>query len=55
MSAPIVSLLVVTLGFTILVGWVYWPAHKARLERLGRIPLGDDSEGSPAKHEDSQP
>jgi cbb3-type cytochrome oxidase subunit 3 len=55
MSAPLVSLLVVTIGFTVLVAWVYWPSHKTRLERLGRIPLGDDRDQLPVRREDPQP
>ena len=51
MSPALFSLLAVTLGFTALVAWVYWPAHKARLERFGRIPLADDPP-APAPHED---
>ena len=43
MSATIVSLLGVTIGFTLLVVWVYWPSRRRKLEELGRIPLdGDD-------------
>lgn len=26
----------------VLIGWMMWPRHKARLESLGRIPLDDD-------------
>ena len=25
-----------------IVAWAFWPSHKARLERLGQIPLDDD-------------
>jgi cbb3-type cytochrome oxidase subunit 3 len=51
MSATLISLLAVTLGFATLVAWVYWPSHKARLERLGHIPLADDSP-APASHKE---
>jgi hypothetical protein len=51
---PIVSLLAVTIGFTLLVGWVYWPSHKAPLEQLGRIPLGDEPDSSAERHTDPQ-
>lgn len=51
MSPAIISLLAVTLGFTALVLWVYWPSHKARLERLGHIPLTDEPT-APASHKE---
>jgi cbb3-type cytochrome oxidase subunit 3 len=53
-SAPLVSLLVVTIGFTLLVAWVYWPSHRTRLEQLGRIPLGDELDRPPTVREDAQ-
>ncbi len=28
--------------FAGIVGWVYWPGRKSRLEAHGRIPLEDD-------------
>lgn len=42
MSATIFSLLAVTLGFAVLLWWVYSPQRKASLEEHGRIPLDDD-------------
>ena len=44
MSATLFSLIAVTLGFTLLVAWVYWPSRKNRLEQLGEIPLETDTE-----------
>jgi|GEM_PF-6023846 len=41
MTPTIISLLAVTFGFIGLVLWVYWPSHKSRIEKLGRIPLDD--------------
>jgi len=51
MNPTLISLLAVTVGFTALVAWVYWPSRKARLERLGHIPLADESTG-PASHKE---
>jgi len=50
MSPPDISLLAVTVAFTGLVIWVYWPSHRQRLESFGSMPLDDDdsSEGSTA-------
>jgi cbb3-type cytochrome oxidase subunit 3 len=42
MSPTLFSLLAVTLGFTALVAWVFWPSNKSRMERHGSIPLGDE-------------
>ena len=39
MTATIFSLLAVTIGFTALVCWVYWPSRRDRLESHGSIPL----------------
>ena len=44
MTATLFSLVAVTLGFTLLVAWVYWPSRKSRLEALGEIPLDSDME-----------
>lgn len=43
MSPTMLSLLAVTIGFTGLVIWVYWPSNRKKLESLGQIPL--DPEG----------
>lgn len=43
MNATLFSLIAVTLGFTGLVAWVYWPSRKSRLEALGQIPLETDT------------
>jgi cbb3-type cytochrome oxidase subunit 3 len=42
MNPTLVSLLAVTIGFTLLVLWVYWPARKQQMERHGSIPLADE-------------
>lgn len=39
MTATLFSLIAVTVAFTLLVVWVYWPSRKDRLEALGQIPL----------------
>lgn len=44
MSATLISLLAVTIGFGGLVLWVYWPSHKEELESLGSMPLEDIEE-----------
>lgn len=44
MTATLFSLIAVTVGFTLLVVWVYWPSRKKRLESLGEIPLESDTE-----------
>lgn len=49
MSATMFSLIAVTVGFTGLVAWVYWPSHKSRLESLGQIPLETDTLNSTEK------
>ena len=48
MTATIISLLAVTIGFTGLVVWVYWPSHKEDIESHGRIVFDDgpDSNGN---------
>ncbi len=43
MSATIFSLVAVTIGFGLLVAWVYWPSRRQKLEELGRIPLDGDN------------
>ena len=42
MNATLFSLLSITLAFSALVLWVYWPSRRGRLESLGRIPLETD-------------
>ena len=49
MSATLFSLVAVTLGFTLLVVWVYWPSRKNRLESLGQIPLDSESDEGETK------
>jgi cbb3-type cytochrome oxidase subunit 3 len=44
MTATLFSLVAVTLGFALLVAWVYWPSRKSRLEALGEIPLDSETE-----------
>lgn len=41
MTATLISLIAVTVGFAVLVAWVYWPSRRSRLESLGQIPLED--------------
>ena len=45
MSATLFSLLAVTVGFTALVAWVFWPSRRKRFESLGRIPLEESKDG----------
>ncbi len=49
MSPTLFSLIAVTVGFSALVAWVYWPSHKSRLEALGQIPLDTETEASTEK------
>jgi cbb3-type cytochrome oxidase subunit 3 len=51
MNPTLISLLAVTLGFTALVLWVYWPSRKARMEQFGSIPLADEPT-LPASHKE---
>jgi len=44
MTATLISLITVTVGFTALVVWVYWPSRKSRLESLGQIPLNGNED-----------
>ncbi len=44
MTATLFSLVAVTLGFTLLVAWVYWPSRKSHLEAQGEIPLDSVTE-----------
>jgi cbb3-type cytochrome oxidase subunit 3 len=44
MTATLFSLIAVTVGFALLVAWVYWPSRKSKLEALGEIPLDSDTE-----------
>ncbi|MEM8768486.1 MAG: cbb3-type cytochrome c oxidase subunit 3 [Pseudomonadota bacterium] len=54
MNATIFSLLAVTLGFGLLVAWVYWPSRRQKLEELGRIPL-DGEDAVDTKNDTEQP
>lgn len=38
----ILSLLALTVSFTALVLWVYWPGHRSRFEAQGRLVLDED-------------
>jgi cbb3-type cytochrome oxidase subunit 3 len=40
------SLLAVTVSFTALILWVYWPGRRERLESYGAIPLEQDDQAS---------
>lgn len=42
MNATLFSLLAITLAFSALVVWVYWPSRRGRLESLRHIPLETD-------------
>ena len=46
MTATLISLIAVTVGFAALVAWVYWPSRKSRLEALGEIPLEAELEAN---------
>jgi len=46
--ATLFSLISVTVGFTALLLWVYWPSRRERLEALGEIPFDDDNKQRPA-------
>jgi cbb3-type cytochrome oxidase subunit 3 len=41
-NATLFSLLSITVTFSALVLWVYWPSRRRRLESLGHIPLETD-------------
>jgi len=53
MSPALVSLLAVTIGFTVMVVWVYWPSRRTRMERYARIPLADEPEVPVAQEKSS--
>ncbi len=56
MNATIFSLLAVTLGFALLVAWVYWPSRRQKLEELGRIPLdGEEADSNNNQNRTEQP
>ena len=44
MNAAFISLIAVTLGFSALIAWVYWPSRRNRYEAFGRIPLDNNTE-----------
>jgi cbb3-type cytochrome oxidase subunit 3 len=52
MTAIEFSLLAVTVSFTGLVAWVYWPSRRTELESYGAIPL--DDEASPRRVEEDR-
>jgi cbb3-type cytochrome oxidase subunit 3 len=39
MTSTLFSLLTITLGFSALILWVFWPSRRKHLESLGQIPL----------------
>jgi len=47
MTPTLFSLIAVTLGFTALVLWVYWPGRRERYRRYGEIPLHDHDDQDP--------
>jgi cbb3-type cytochrome oxidase subunit 3 len=50
MSPTEFSLLAVTISFTSLILWVYWPGRRERLESYGAIPLdNEEAAGSTEK------
>ncbi len=53
MNATLFSLLSITLAFSALVAWVYWPSRRGRLESLGHIPLETDDRIPPASASES--
>jgi cbb3-type cytochrome oxidase subunit 3 len=42
MTATEFSLLAVTISFTGMVLWVYWPSRRAQMESYGSIPLDEE-------------
>jgi len=48
-GATLISLISVTVGFTVLVLWVYWPSRRERLEALAEIPFDDDNNNRPGE------
>jgi cbb3-type cytochrome oxidase subunit 3 len=48
-GATLISLISVTVGFTALLLWVYWPSRRERLEALAEIPFEDDNTQSPGE------
>jgi cytochrome c oxidase cbb3-type subunit 4 len=49
----LVWLLLLFIGIVV---WVFWPGHKRRLERHGRIPLDDGEEpGPPGRRNGDRP
>jgi cbb3-type cytochrome oxidase subunit 3 len=51
MTAILFSLVAVTIGFTALVLWVYWPSRKAHFERLAAMALDEDLRDRPGSEE----
>ena len=51
MNATLFSLLAVTVGFTALILWVYWPSNRKKFESFGRIPLDVTEPRKEAGHE----
>lgn len=41
MSLQLVALLIVTIGFTTLFSWVYWPTNRERFDAGSRLPFID--------------
>ena len=54
MNATLFSLIAVTVGFSALVAWVYWPSRRRKIEALGRIPLDDGSAATAGTRHDNQ-
>ncbi len=42
MTPAIVALLAMTLGFTLLVVWAYWPGRKAHWDDIARAAIADE-------------
>lgn len=48
MSGAELSLIAVVVAFSGLVGWVYWPGNRKRLESYGSMPLIEEPQDGPA-------
>lgn len=48
MTPTLFSLLTITLGFSALILWVFWPSRREHLEALGQIPLEEIPENATA-------
>ena len=51
-GATLFSLISVTIGFTALLLWVYWPSRRERLEALAEIPFDNDNNESQVRSQE---